>query len=74
MQVKLTLGAITILMLSDLVLGQDKDSSLLQRQSLQDYSLAKCSDGTPAAYYADRVSILLSQFQTIMSCFLSMRF
>ena len=36
--------------------GQDKDFSVLQRHSLVEYSLAKCTDGTPAAYYADRVN------------------
>ena len=30
--------------------------SMMDRQSLHDYSLAKCSDGSPAAYYIDKVS------------------
>jgi len=42
--------------LTSSTLGQDKDFSVLQRYSLVEYSLAKCTDGTPAAYYADRVS------------------
>jgi len=55
----LGIASCVLLLSFGLVQGQDKDSSLLQRQSLQDYSLAKCSDGTPAAYYADRVSLRL---------------
>ena len=48
----------TALLLASLptTLGQDKEFSVLQRYSLIEYSLAKCTDGTPAAYYADRVS------------------
>jgi len=38
--------------------AQDKDFSVLQRYSLIEYSLAKCTDGTPAAYYADRFTIV----------------
>ena len=30
--------------------------SMMDRQSLHEYSLAKCSDGSPAAYYIDKVS------------------
>lgn len=46
--------------------GQDKDFSVLQRFSLVEYSLAKCTDGTPAAYYADRVSKIVISERTVV--------
>ena len=34
---------------------ENKKLSILDRQSLHEYSLAKCSDGSSAAYYIDKV-------------------
>ena len=38
----------------------------MDRQSLHEYTLAKCSDGSPAAYYIDEVriynSIIITQY------------
>lgn len=48
-------------------LCQDKDFSVLHRNSLQEYSLAKCTDGSPAAYYADRVSYFFGNFSFLLS-------
>ena len=42
-----------------LTLGaEDLRNTMMDRQSLHEYSLAKCSDGSAAAYYIDKVSTL----------------
>ena len=35
----------------------DSKATTMDRQSLHEYSLAKCSDGSPAAYYIEKVTI-----------------
>ena len=38
------------------VTGQeDLKVTMMDRQSLHEYSLAKCGDGSPAAYYIEKV-------------------
>jgi len=49
-------GMIVALSLAGLTAGQDDANpkvSKMDRQSLHEYTLAKCSDGSPAAYYID---------------------
>ena len=52
-------GMLVALSLAGFTVGQDEDSrvSKMDRQSLHEYTLAKCSDGSPAAYYIDKVRI-----------------
>ena len=52
-------GMIVALSLAGFTVGQDEDPrvSKMDRQSLHEYTLAKCSDGSPAAYYIDKVRI-----------------
>ena len=38
--------------------AEDLRNTMMDRQSLHQYSLAKCSDGSAAAYFIDKVSIL----------------
>ena len=37
---------------------EDPRVTMMDRQSLHEYSLAKCSDGSTAAYYTDKVNKL----------------
>ena len=37
--------------------AEDLRNTMVDRQSLHQYSLAKCSDGSAAAYFIDKVSI-----------------
>jgi hypothetical protein len=49
-------GMLVALSLAGLTAGQDDANlrvSKMDRQSLHEYTLAKCSDGSPAAYYID---------------------
>ena len=49
------------LSLAGLTAGQDDANlrvSKMDRQSLHEYTLAKCSDGSPAAYYIDTVRFM----------------
>ena len=51
-------GMLVALSLAGLTAGQDDANlrvSKMDRQSLHEYTLAKCSDGSPAAYYIDTV-------------------
>ena len=43
---------------------ENKKLSILDRQSLHEYSLAKCSDGSSAAYYIDKVIYTICVFRT----------
>jgi len=49
-------GMLVALSLAGFTAGQDEDPrvSKMDRQSLHEYTLAKCSDGSPAAYYIDK--------------------
>ena len=53
-------GMLVALSLAGFTAGQDEDPrvSKMDRQSLHEYTLAKCSDGSPAAYYIDKVRII----------------
>ena len=45
------------------VTGQeDLKVTMMDRQSLHEYSLAKCGDGSPAAYYIEKVPKTLKIF------------
>ena len=59
-------GMIVALSLAGLTAGQDDANlrvSKMDRQSLHEYTLAKCSDGSPAAYYIDTVSFMISYYK-----------
>ena len=60
-RLRATMIAKPLLMLGllGLTLGaEDLRNTMMDRQSLHEYSLAKCSDGSAAAYYIDKVSTL----------------
>ena len=62
---------ITKLLILGLTIGltwaqEDLRNTEMDRQSLHEYSLAKCSDGSAAAYYIERVNITLFYTQMQM--------
>ena len=45
-------------LLGPILAQEDLRNTEMDRQSLHEYSLAKCSDGSAAAYYIDKVNMI----------------